>query len=203
MAASQTTETSHDEAMRERIVVAAAECFTRLGIAKTSIQDVARLSDVSRGTVYRYFEDRQTLIEAGVEHGANQYYRDAASAMDRKDDLAAQIGAFAEVAARTQLEHRTRDRIQDGDSTLMRLVVSDRKRTLRRHADFLRAYVDAAVERGEVDDSIDVDEACEWLARIIVSLTVLQSSLTFDLKKPASVAAFVERHAVDGLRPTR
>ena len=39
-------EQSHDEKMRERIIVAAMECFTRLGIAKTSIQDVARVASV-------------------------------------------------------------------------------------------------------------------------------------------------------------
>jgi AcrR family transcriptional regulator len=194
------TDKSHDEVMTERILLAAMECFSQLGIAKTSIQDVARVAEVSRGTVYRYFPDRQSLIDAGVEFGAMQYYADAAKAMGRKDTLAEQIGAFAEVVARTQLEHRTRDRLMDGDATLMRMVVADRDRTLERHTAFLRPYVEGAVTRNEVAAGLDVDEACEWLARIIMSLTMLQSAMTFSYRKPASVAAFVERYAIGGLR---
>lgn len=193
------TEKSHDEVMKERILLAAMECFSLLGIAKTSIQDVARVAAVSRGTVYRYFPDRQALIDAGVEFGARQYYVDAAKAMNKKDTLAGQIGAFAGVVARVQLDHRTRDRLMDGDATLMRMVVADRDRTLERHAAFLRPYVEDAAARKEIDRQVDLDEACEWLARIIMSLTMLQSSLTFDYGRPASVAAWVERYAIGGL----
>jgi AcrR family transcriptional regulator len=187
------TERSHDEVMKERILLAAMDCFSLLGIAKTSIQDVARVAEVSRGTVYRYFPDRQALIAAGVEFGATQYYTDAAKAMNKKDTLARQV------VARVQLEHRTRDRLRDGDATLMKMVVADRDRTLERHTAFLRPYVEDAIARKEVDPTLDVDEACEWLARIIMSLTMLQSSMTFEYGKPASVAAFVERYAIGGL----
>ena len=199
MGPAQATDVSHDEVMKGRILDAAMQCFTQLGIAKTSIQDIARLAEVSRGTVYRYFSDRQALIDAGIEHGAEQYYDDAARAMDRKDTLSEQMGAFAEVVARTLIEHRTRDRLLDGDDTLMRSMVSDRQRTLRRHMEFLHGYVVAAIDRGEIDEKVDVDDACEWLARSIISLTMMQTAATFDYSKPATVAAFMRKHAVGGL----
>jgi AcrR family transcriptional regulator len=59
---------------RDQILGAANECFTQLGIARTSVQDVARTANVSRGTVYRYFEDRNVLIEAAIEFGAQRFY---------------------------------------------------------------------------------------------------------------------------------
>ena len=34
-----------------KILAAAMQCFLQLGIAKTSLQDVARAADMSRGTV--------------------------------------------------------------------------------------------------------------------------------------------------------
>ncbi|WP_156766944.1 TetR/AcrR family transcriptional regulator, partial [Mycobacterium sp. E796] len=49
---------------RDQILEAANECFTQLGIQRTSVQDVARKANVSRGTIYRYFEDRNVLIDA-------------------------------------------------------------------------------------------------------------------------------------------
>lgn len=69
---------------RDQILEAANECFTQLGIQRTSVQDVARKANVSRGTVYRYFEDRNVLIDAAIEFGAQRFYREVASAMAKK-----------------------------------------------------------------------------------------------------------------------
>jgi AcrR family transcriptional regulator len=46
---------------RERILQAALELFSRQGIGKTSLADVARRSGASRVTIYRYFPDKQAL----------------------------------------------------------------------------------------------------------------------------------------------
>jgi AcrR family transcriptional regulator len=193
-------ESDGDESTKERLLDAAMQCFTQLGIAKTSIQDVAREAGVSRGTVYRYFVDRQALIEATVASGAQRYYAEAAAAMDALDTLAEQVGAFAEVLSRTLVEHRTRSRLMDGDSAWLRLIASDREASLRRAVDFLRPYVRAARDRGEVGRDVDEREASEWLARLVMSFTTLQTGLTFDIEKPKAVRRFVERYAVSGLR---
>ena len=44
-----------DGTARERLVDAAEACFDRLGVASTTVEDVAREAQVSRNTVYRYF----------------------------------------------------------------------------------------------------------------------------------------------------
>ena len=43
---------------------------------------------VSRGTVYRYFEDRNILIDAAIEFGAQKFYQHVAEAMAKKTTLA-------------------------------------------------------------------------------------------------------------------
>ncbi len=47
---------------RERILEAAELCFSRFGIAKTTLGDVAREAGVARVTVYRQFADKQALF---------------------------------------------------------------------------------------------------------------------------------------------
>lgn len=47
---------------RDRILQAALDLFLRQGIRKTSIDEVADRSGVTRVTVYRHFSDRQQLI---------------------------------------------------------------------------------------------------------------------------------------------
>lgn len=191
-----------EDAMKEMILDAAMECFTQLSMEKTSLSDVARVAEISRGTVYRYFSDRQTLIDAVVESGARRYFSDAAKAMDTKSTLAKQLGAFAEVAAQTAVEHHSATRLlSGGDLGLMRVLVEDSEETLGRTIAFLKPYVEQAKKRGEISSRIRVTEAAEWLGRIIMSISSAPASPNFDINHPKTVSRFVERFATVGLRP--
>jgi AcrR family transcriptional regulator len=185
---------------RDQILEAANECFTQLGIQRTSVQDVARMANVSRGTVYRYFEDRNVLIEAAIEFGAQKFYQLVAAAMAKKPTLAEKIGAMAETHAMILLDHRTRNRLMADDAELMRHMISDGDSAIRRSTAFLAPYVKDAQERGEVGAGVDVTAASEWLARIIYSFSTVNSSEAFDMSKPATVRRYVEKFAINGLR---
>lgn len=193
-------EVSEEETRRTQILDAAVECFVQLGIARTSVQDVARMARVSRGTVYRYFDDRQVLIEAAVEHGAQQFLGEAAAAMEKKSTLAEQVGALGEVLAKTLVEHRTRNRLMGDDAALMRQMIVGGKGAARGTSRFLVPYVEAAKASGEVASDLDVTAACEWLSRMINSISTVQGSSVFDMRKPRTVGEFLERFAVAGLR---
>lgn len=185
---------------RDQILEAANECFTQLGIQRTSVQDVARMAAVSRGTVYRYFEDRTVLIEAAIEFGAQKFYQQVAAAMAKKATLAEKIGAMAETHATILIDHRTRNRLMADDAELMRHMISDGDSAVRRTTAFLVPYVREAQERGEVGAGIDVTAASEWLARIIYSFSTVNQAQTFDMSKPATVRKYVEKFAINGLR---
>ena len=49
---------------REIILAAAADLFDRAGAEAVSMQDIAEAAGVGKGTVFRRFGDRTTLIEA-------------------------------------------------------------------------------------------------------------------------------------------
>jgi AcrR family transcriptional regulator len=185
---------------RDQILGAANECFTQLGIARTSVQDVARTANVSRGTVYRYFEDRNVLIEAAIEYGAQRFYREVAVAMATKATLAEQVGAMAETHAKILLDHRTRNRLMADDAELMRHMISDGDTAVRRTTAFLVPYVRDARDRGEIGGGVDVTAASEWLARIIYSFSTVNEAQTFDMSKPDTVRRYVETFAINGLR---
>ncbi|OBK31566.1 TetR family transcriptional regulator [Mycobacterium asiaticum] len=185
---------------RDQILDAANECFKQLGIQRTSVQDVARLANLSRGTVYRYFEDRKVLVEAAIEFGAQKFYREVAEAMAEKRTLAEQIGAMAQVTAAILIDHRTRNRLMTDDAELMRRIISDGDSFVRRTTAFLVPYVDDARDRGEVGAGVDVQAASEWLARIIYSFSTVNQSQTFEMSEPDTVRRYVEKFAVNGLR---
>ncbi|AKK29522.1 TetR/AcrR family transcriptional regulator [Mycobacterium sp. EPa45] len=185
---------------RDQILEAANQCFAQLGIQRTSVQDVARMANVSRGTVYRYFEDRTVLIDAAIEFGAQRFYQQVAAAMAKKSTLAEQLGAMAETHASILLDHRTRNRLMADDAELMRHMISDGDSAVRRSTEFLVPYVRQAQQRGEVGAHVDVVAASEWLARIIYSFSTVNEGQTFNMSKPETVRRYVEKFAVNGLR---
>jgi len=185
---------------RNQILEAANQCFAQLGIQRTSLQDVARVANVSRGTVYRYFEDRGVLIEAAVEYGAQKSFKEIAAAMAKKSTLAEKVGAMAQTHATILLAHRTRNRLMADDAELMRLMIADGDTAVRRTTAFLVPYVQEAKDRGEVGSKVDVTAASEWLARIIYSFSTVNEAQTFDMSKPDTVRRYVEKFAINGLR---
>jgi AcrR family transcriptional regulator len=191
--------TPEEESTKKRILDAAMQCFERIGIAKTSLLDVARVAGLSRGTVYRYFGDRQTLVDAVIDVGTQQNFAAIAAAMAKKTTLAKQMGAYAEAAVRTAMEHRSYEHLMDEDATLLRRIVGSSEESFRRAIEFLEPYIVAAKKRGEVANSTPVTEAAEWLTRIIMTLSSTPASASFDVNNPRSVGRFVERFAVRGL----
>jgi AcrR family transcriptional regulator len=51
-------------ARRDELLDAAQRLFTRNGLAQTSVADIAAEARVAKGSVYRYFESKETLIGA-------------------------------------------------------------------------------------------------------------------------------------------
>ncbi|HEY3669616.1 MAG TPA: TetR/AcrR family transcriptional regulator [Acidimicrobiia bacterium] len=191
-----------EDSTRTRILDAALQCFKQLGIEKTSLLDVARTADLSRGTVYRYFSDRQALIDATVIHNSENDYAEALTVMSSYPTLVEQVGAFGEVFARNIGNYR-RNWLVNDDRELQRLIASDREGGLRRMSDFLAPYVEASKQRGEISPEIDAEEAGEWIARMFMSLTLMPGSSAFDARKPKTFRVFLEHYVVDGLAPPR
>ncbi len=61
--------TNLPEEKRERILKTAREEFANNGFENTSIQQIARKSDISVGSVYKYFENKEMLFTYIVQSG--------------------------------------------------------------------------------------------------------------------------------------
>jgi AcrR family transcriptional regulator len=189
---------SVDGSIRLRILQAALDCFMQLGITKTSLMDVARAAGVSRGTVYRYFSDRQELIDAAIELRAEKYFRELSDRMNECSTLSGQIGALGEVFAHN-IANVMQHRLPGGEASFVRLSATDRDGALRRLSRFLGPYLKNAKDRGEIRRDVDIAEASEWIARVLMSMTVMNEVSVVDINKPKSVGRFMERYAVNGL----
>jgi hypothetical protein len=110
--------------------------------------------------------------------------------------LSEQLGAFCEL--QIAAIHPASEAADNLDAIIHQLS-TPRGQALRRTAGFLQPYVEAARAKGEVRVGIDVVDASEWLARILLSFTIFQVSVSYEARDPASVSSFVQRYAIRGL----
>jgi AcrR family transcriptional regulator len=84
------------EATRVRILEGTLEAIGRHGLRKLGMTDVALVSKVSRGTVYRYFPSKEILLESLFEYERHRFERSVndllASVPPGPDRLNAHIG---------------------------------------------------------------------------------------------------------------
>jgi len=90
------------EAQRERILLAAQQCFIEHGFHGASMASIAETAGMSAGLIYRYFENKNTIIRAIVQQQL-EFLRDDLS-LNRKVDLAAEMVARFGTAS-AQQEH--------------------------------------------------------------------------------------------------
>ncbi len=59
---------------RERLLNAARACYEHKGIAKTTMEDIAREAGVTRRTVYRHFGSHSEVLSGVVQREANRFW---------------------------------------------------------------------------------------------------------------------------------
>jgi len=171
-----------------RLVEAALACIARWGVAKTSLDDIARQAGVSRATVYRAFPGgKDRLLEQVLDHELGRFFHDVDAELAAAGDLAELLTrgitrALAEIAGHPAL----------------RTLVAHEPHLILPHFSFHRLgrFLAATTElcrphlaRHLPDDA--VAPAAEWAARIVLTYSVNPTPLV-DPAGPASV-----RHLVD------
>jgi AcrR family transcriptional regulator len=158
---------------RDRVVEAAELCFAQYGVAKTTVEDVARLAGTSRASVYRYFPGgRDEIILAALLASAREFLpqiparlRSARSAGDAIVELI--VSAVDWVR---------------GEPWRASLLANPLSRTLSAAdaaapyavcAAFIAPYFAAAQDAGLVRSQVGLDDAVEFVVRMIHSLLVV------------------------------
>ncbi|MEE3853084.1 helix-turn-helix domain-containing protein [Gordonia sp. LSe1-13] len=191
-----------DTATEERLLEATDRLVGQVGVRRLSMSDVARAAGVSRGTLYRYFESREILLEALRLRTTERFFDGIATAIAPLPTLSAQIGAFSDIIVATinQTGDRCADRhgAETNSAAMIHILGAHGAEAVCATAGFLRPYVASARDRGEISATTDVDDASSWLARILTSFTTF-AALSTPGGDARSLSSLVERYAVAGL----
>jgi AcrR family transcriptional regulator len=181
-----------------RIRDAALVCIGRFGLAKTTVDDIAREAGCSRATLYRYFDGKPAIVRAAVVAELERVTTALVDAGRAEATLADAVVAVVVLGAR---EVRAHDALQfllahEPDAVLGHLAFGPGDRVLITVGDAIAAAFDRWLS----------PEACtragDWLARVVRSY-VLMPQPPVDFTDPAAARSFLERLVVPGLEESR
>jgi AcrR family transcriptional regulator len=189
------TEVSTQE---ERVADATLRCVGRWGVAKTTLDDVAREAGCSRATVYRLFPGgKDNLLDAAVRLETRRFLGGLAAALSAADDLEQLLVNGISYGSRHLREHAALQFVlaYEPEIVLPRIaferldVVFDAVGAAA--APFLAPHV-GAEHAGRV---------AEWVTRIVISYTLTPSD-QFDLADDEAVRRLVRGFVLPGLPTT-
>jgi AcrR family transcriptional regulator len=183
--------------VQERIADAALACVERWGVAKTTLDDVARDAGCSRATIYRAFPGgKDALLDAVVRLETARFFGRLASAIDGARELDDLLVAGITTAVRLL---RGQGALQfllqhEPEIVLPRISFANTNLILRRGAAF------AAPALAPFVGAEQAERAAEWVTRLVLSYVACPSD-RFDLAHEADARRLVHTFVLPGLIP--
>lgn len=137
------------QASNERLMQATFACVARYGIAKTTVEDVAREAGMSRATVYRQFPGgKDQLVGETVRWESTRFFQELTAAIEHAPDFTTTVEEAMYFAHAALAQHAVFQKVMETEPELLlpQLSVDDaRIRGLVRG--FLETHLAAEVDR--------------------------------------------------------
>jgi AcrR family transcriptional regulator len=183
-------------AQEERIVDAALRCYARWGVAKTTLDDVAREAGYSRASVYRFVPGgKDGLLDSVVAVEVARAFGTIGVRLDAATDLEDLLVGGMSTAAQLLSEHPALQYLlaHEPEVVLPRISFHQADDVLRTISAFAAPYLARWLDPG-----VDAPRAAEWIARIVLSYTCCPSAAV-DLRSEESVRNLVRTFVLPGL----
>jgi AcrR family transcriptional regulator len=154
---------------RARVLDGALACVARFGVAKTTVEDVAREARLSRATLYRLFPGgRDELIGALLGREVEKFFSELSARMARAATLEDRLVTFLSSAAAQIADHDALRVVlaHEPELLLPHLSFTGFDRVLAVFADFLEPYLSPPLE------AEDARRVGEWLVRLLLSFAL-------------------------------
>ncbi|SFQ41447.1 DNA-binding transcriptional regulator, AcrR family [Actinomadura madurae] len=189
-----------DEA-RSRVLDAAYDQFSRLGIQRSTMEDVARRAGVSRITVYRRFATKDALVEQVIRREFRRYFDRFLVEIEQAETAADRVVlGFVSSMRAIRSNPLIGGLMATEPDTVLPTMINDEGRTLATVRRFVAGQLRREQRAGTVPDDLDVDFVAEMMVRVSASFLAIPSELV-DLDDDEQVAEVARRFLVPMLEP--
>jgi AcrR family transcriptional regulator len=182
--------------VRERVLEATYACVARLGMAKTTMEDVAREAGLSRATLYRAFPGgRDELLDAVVTWEVARFFGRVSHAIHPDELDAVAVVEQGLMAAYDALEHHEllQRLLREEADELLPPLATVMPMVRAALADWFRPRL----ERADLRPGVEPAEAADLVARM--ALSHLGTPGRWDLQDPVAVRDLVRRRLLAGV----
>lgn len=184
---------------REDLLRAAATCFVEAGIRATTMEDIAATAGAGKATLYRYFANKDAVIDALLDREGDRLERRLVRAHDDAGVGVEGLRAAFVAGIRFFTGHPVLAVGQDEDPGLVvERVLARRGPMVRRCLDFWAGAIRRARQAGEVGD-VDPRIAAEVIVRLTLSY-FLVPPMVLDVDDDAQVAVLAHEVIDRGLQ---
>jgi AcrR family transcriptional regulator len=157
---------------RDQILHGAVQAIARHGLGKLGMGDVSTSAAVSRGTLYRYFSNRDELLAHLAEREGRHFREQMMQALDAAPDGAAKVHLALQYAARFAGEHPVLRRIVETDPALVLTAIRDRFAEIREMMHGPLAPL-LAQTKPVLQGSAKTEQLVDWMTRMMISFFLL------------------------------
>lgn len=199
-----------DPVKRDQILKGAYAVFSRMGFDAASMNDITREANVSKGTIYVYFQNKEELFEALIDRKRKALFADMQTAIEGDDPLEEKLYRYGTLIARLI----TCDAVIQAQRVV--IGVSERKPELGanfyergplRGKQYFASFLEREVEKGtlEIDDielaSFQFGELCMaglFRRRIFGHMKEAPSPELIDRNVRSAVRVFMKAYGPEG-----
>ncbi len=159
-----------NEKAREQIIQAALELFNTCGYAATSIQDIIRVTGLTKGSIYRRFAGKEEIAIAAFEYGGMVIWKKLQEEISRQKGIVNKLTAFYKI-----YKEPVNAPIINGGCPMLNAATQTQIKLPRLHEiaaknyqqmiDYFKNLIQQGIKRGELRQDTDADK----LASILMS----------------------------------
>jgi TetR/AcrR family transcriptional repressor of uid operon len=156
--------TEYKSEVREKIIESAVQCFAKTGFDRTKMDDIANLSEVSKGTLYLYFKSKEDLFYGICESSLKKVREQLNGMFITKENLVSDAEKFY-------------DYFQKGENRYRNIVILEMsieatrnarlRRVLRQHQanrhKVISEFIELQIRKGFARKDVDKDAIASGL----------------------------------------
>ena len=185
--------------MRERVLEGALVCVGRYGLARTTVDDVAQASGVSRATIYRHFPGgRKQIVADTVAWETSRFFARLGEAVAGAPDLCILLEDALAFARKALADHVVFQRVVETEpERLLPLITVEANRILPMIGAFLVPFLERERAGGRLREGADTGRTADFLARMVLSC--IGSPGMYDFEDPAEIRVLVREQLLAGI----